>query len=150
MADKITLTGPKKIQVNDNEYITFDSRDRAFMDGLLELVQDFEEHQAEYQAQSDKIAAMPVSTPQEQVARALAASKFNAEICGKLRERIDSVFHDTVCKKVFGDIEPTLDTYAEFFFQLTPLIRSAQAERQEKLRKYIEKYQWSKYTGGKE
>ena len=55
MADKITLTGPKKIQVNDNEYITFDSRDRAFMDGLLELVQDFEEHQAEYQAQSDKI-----------------------------------------------------------------------------------------------
>nr|DAP48745.1 MAG TPA: hypothetical protein [Bacteriophage sp.] len=141
MADKIVLTGPKKVQVNENgDYITFDSRDSAFMDKLLEIVQEFEANREQYQSKIDEISTMPADSTQEQVAKSLAASKLNAEICGRLREKIDSAFHDTVCRKVFGDIEPTLDAFAEFFFQLTPIIRAAQQERNEKLRKYIDKY----------
>ena len=97
MADKIVLTGPKKVQVNENgDYITFDSRDSAFMDKLLEIVQEFEANREQYQSKIDEISTMPADSTQEQVAKSLAASKLNAEICGRLRDKIDSAFHDTV------------------------------------------------------
>ena len=87
------------------------------------------------------VLSMPVErTQEEQIARAAAACDFNMKVCEHLKQQVDNIFHDEVCRKVFGNITPTVDAFAEFFLQLAPIVRTAQAERQEKVRKYTDKY----------
>ena len=140
--DKITISsGVKKIQVNDSrECITFDTRDQGFLAEMVALTKYFEAKRPEYQAKLAEIEAMPSSTQEEQIARAAAACDFNMKVCEHLKQQVDNIFHDEVCRKVFGNITPTVDVFAEFFLQLAPIVRIAQMERQEKVRKYTDKY----------
>lgn len=142
MTNKITVdSGIKKIEVNDKgECITFSTRDQAFIVGLVALVQDFDKKKEEYRAKLAEVEAMPSDTQEEQIARAVAACDFNMKICGQLKQQVDETFHDDVCRKVFGDITPTVDAFAEFFIQLAPLVSIAQAEQHERVRKYTDKY----------
>ena len=135
---KITLqSGVKRIQVNENgDCITFDTRDQGFLAEMVALTKYFEAKRPEYR----EIEAMPSSTQEEQIARAAAACDFNMKVCEHLKQQVDNIFHDEVCRKVFGNITPTVDAFAEFFLQLAPIVRTAQAERQEKVRKYTDKY----------
>ncbi len=140
--DKIKLSSSlKRIQVNENgDFITFDARDQGFMDRLLKLLQEFYDKEGIYQAKVDELRAMPTETDAQRFQQAAAALGFNSELCGWLESRINDVFQDDVKRKVFGDIKPTGEAWAEFFDQLAPIIRIAKSEQSERVRKYTEKY----------
>jgi len=135
------VRGEKRIEVNDQgEYIILPLGDQAFMSGLIGLVQSFKGMESSYQAGFDKINAMPTSTEAEQIDKCAAACKFNTEVCDELREKVDSLFKDEVCRKVFGPITPGLYEFAQFFNQLAPFVQKAQEERFAHIRKYTDRY----------
>lgn len=140
--DKITLnSGLKRIEVNENgDCITFDARDQGFMDRIMNLMKEFYSKKAEYDEKIEKIQEMPGDTEEQQIARASAALEFNSDVCGWMKEQINAVFQDDVSGKVFGNITPTGEAWAEFLYQLTPIVQTAKAEQSEKVRKYTEKY----------
>lgn len=110
------------------------------MSALMDLVQDFKGMESTYQAGFDKINAMPTSTEAEQVERCAAACKFNAEVCGELQKKVDTLFGDGACRKVFGPGTPGLFEFAQFFNQLAPIVKGAQEERWAHVLKYVDRY----------
>ena len=140
--DKITLqSGVKRIQVNENgDFITFDARDQGFTERFMKLLKDFANKKAEYDAKTEDLQSMPCDTEKEQLARATAALEFNSGVCNWMAEQINAVFQDDVKQKVFGDITPTGEAWAEFLYQLAPIVQMAKAEQSERVRKYTAKY----------
>lgn len=140
--DKITLqSGVKQIQVNENgDCITFDARDQGFTERFMNLLKDFTNKKAEYDAEIKELQSMPCDTEEQQIARAIAALEFNSIVCNWMAEQINAVFQDDVKQKVFGDITPTGEAWAEFMYQLAPIVQTAKAEQSERVRKYTAKY----------
>lgn len=140
--DKITLqSGVKRIQVNENgDFITFDARDQGFTERFMNLLKDFTNKKAEYDAEIKELQSMPCDTEEQQIARAIAALEFNSIVCNWMAEQINAVFQDDVKQKVFGDITPTGEAWAEFMYQLAPIVQTAKAEQSERVRKYTAKY----------
>lgn len=140
--DKITLSNSlKRIEVNENgDCITFDARDQGFMERIMNLMKEFYSKKAEYDAKIEKIQEMPGDTEEQQIARASAALEFNFDVCGWMKEQINTVFQDNVSGKVFGNITPTGEAWAEFLYQLAPIIQTARAEQSERVRRYTAKY----------
>ena len=140
--DKITLqSGVKQIQVNENgDCITFDARDQGFTERFMNLLKDFTNKKAEYGAEIKELQSMPCDTEEQQIARAIAALEFNSIVCNWMAEQINAVFQDDVKQKVFGDITPTGEAWAEFMYQLAPIVQTAKAEQSERVRKYTAKY----------
>lgn len=134
-------TGIKTIEVNDQgESIAVNLNDAAMMTEYLSLIGEFEEA-------SKKVAAMTADltgAPEERLQKVKDAAALNLEVCTKLKGRVDEVFHDEVCRKVFGDIVPALPSFADFFAQLGALMREFNDERaaesQARIAKYTEKY----------
>ena len=140
--DKITLqSGVKRIQVNENgDFITFDARDQGFTERFMKLMKDFTNKKAEYDAKIEDLQSMPCDTEKEQLTRATVALEFNSSVCNWMAEQINAVFQDDVKQKVFGDITPTGEAWAEFMYQLAPIVQVAKAEQSERVRKYTAKY----------
>ena len=142
MPDKITITrNVKKIKVNDDgEFITIDLGDQEFLAGLVEIIRGFDENKSLYYQKINDVKAMPDGTRDEQLAQTIALSDLSTDICRRLKGQLDSIFHDEVCRKVFGNITPGIDLFAEFFSQLAPIIKNAASEQNKRIRKYTEKY----------
>ena len=140
--EKISISNSvKKIQVNESgDFITFDRRDQGFIIGFLVLVQVFSLQKDEYDKKLEEISAMPGDTDKQQIERALAAVRFNSELCDWMTGQINAVFQDDVKQKVFGDIIPTGEAWAEFLYQLAPIIQTSRAEQSDRVRKYTAKY----------
>ena len=140
--DRITLqSGVKQIQVNENgDCITFDARDQGFTERFMNLLKDVTNKKAEYDAEIKELQSMPCDTEEQQIARAIAALEFNSIVCNWMAEQINAVFQDDVKQKVFGDITPTGEAWAEFMYQLAPIVQTAKAEQSERVRKYTAKY----------
>ena len=140
--DRITLqSGVKQIQVNENgDCITFDARDQGFTERFMNLLKDFTNKKAEYDAEIKELQSMPCDTEEQQIARAIAALEFNSIVCNWMAEQINAVFQDDVKQKVFGDITPTGEAWAEYLYQLAPIVQMAKAEQSERVRKYTAKY----------
>lgn len=136
----------KKIKVNERgEYITLDFGDQRFLPDLLALMDEFKNAEARYGARAAEIDAMPESTPDESMAKISATAAFNLELCTNLKQRVDETFRDEVCRKVFGDITPSVVAFTEFFDQLGDVIRSFKVEQDEAIQKKIGRYT-DKYT----
>lgn len=140
--DRITMaSGLKRIEVNENgDCITFDARDQGFTERFMNLLKDFTNKKAEYDAEIKELQSMPCDTEEQQIARAIAALEFNSIVCNWMAEQINAVFQDDVKQKVFGDITPTGEAWAEFMYQLAPIVQTAKAEQSERVRKYTAKY----------
>lgn len=69
-----------------------------------------------------------------------AVASLNLKVCTEMKERIDALFGDDVCKKVFGNIVPGMAAFSDFFDQLTPFMEEYGRERSEKNRKLVERY----------
>lgn len=109
--------GIKKIEVNDKgEYIQFSINDNKFIEGLGELVQyvDSEIEKANKEIEKENIY--------EKV------KKKNA-ICREACKRLDTIFGENACKKVFGDIEPDEYMIGDFLDQVLELATKFQKER---------------------
>ena len=135
----------KKIQVNDQgEYIVLNLDDQQFLPALLELMNDFKNLAEKNEARIREIEEMPDGTEKEYMTKVEVSAAFNLEVCKELKQRIDQTFRDDVCRKVFGDIVPSVTAFAEFFDQLGELIQRFTEERRtvqnERVAKYTAKY----------
>ena len=135
----------KKIQVNDQgEYIVLNLDDQQFLPELLGLMNDFKGIAEKNENRAREIDEMPDGTDKEYMAKAEKSAAFNLEVCEELKQRVDQTFHDDVCRKVFGDIVPSIAAFAEFFDQLGELIKKFTEERRavqnERVAKYTAKY----------
>lgn len=136
----------KKIKVNDRgEFITLNFGDQRFIPELLALMDELTKSQPDNIARSAEIDAMPEGTREESLAKIAANTAFNLELCTYLQRRVDEIFRDDVCRKVFGDVVPSLDAFYEFFDQLGEVIRGFKRELDEDLQKRIGRYT-DKYT----
>ena len=133
--------GVKKIQVNDEgECILLPMGDQAFISDLLALTRNFDAVSAQYYERVSEIEKMPDSTQREALEKVSALAAANLEICNTLKASVDATFRDEVCRKVFGNITPSLSAFTEFFAQLSSLVQTFGAELNEERRAKIEKY----------
>lgn len=135
----------KKIKVNDNgEYIVLNLDDQRFLPDLLDLMNDFKRIAAENEDRVKVVEAMPEDTEQEKMEKVAASAAVNLEVCKELSTRVDKTFRDCVCRKVFGDIVPSVASFAEFFDQIGALVKrfaeEQKAERDKRVQKYTGKY----------
>ena len=135
----------KTIQVNDQgEYIVLNLDDQQFLPELLKLMNDFKGISEKNESRVREIEEMPDGTDKEYMEKVETSAVFNLEICKELKRRIDQTFHDDVCRKVFGDIVPSVAAFAEFFDQLGDLIKKFTDERRavqnDRISKYTSKY----------
>ena len=148
MTNEMTLNvskNVKRIKVNEaGEFITMNLDDQTFVPRLINLMSEFEAASDEYMKKSAEIGAMQEGTQKEQKEKIAAAAAFNLEICTMLKQKVDDAFQDQVCRKVFGDIVPSVTAFAEFFAQINDLLskfsKELAEERQKKITKYTEKY----------
>ena len=72
-------------------------------------------------------------------------NELNTEVSGILVEKLNAAFHENVCQKVYGNIQPDIYALSELLVQLCEETRAAMEEKNkaqaEKLRKYTAKYQ---------
>lgn len=124
-------TGEKKVEVNDNgDYITLKLGDTAFTNTLTQLIKDT--HKIAVDFDNTELGDNP-----EEVA---AFTEKSAEICSDVMNRIDALFGDETCKKVFGERIPDFTAFTEFFSQIAVLVKKFEGERINESAKRLEKY----------
>ena len=57
-----------------------------------------------------------------------------------MKDRVDALFGDEVCRKVFGDIVPSMAAFSDFFDQLAPFMEEYGRERADESRRRVERY----------
>ena len=125
-------TGAKRIEVNDDgDCIVLNFADQSLPTRYFALLEDMEAKQAEYQQRAKTIDE---DQSLDDKARFKAAAVLNLEIHNYMREQVDDLFGSDTCRKVFGEIVPSIDLYADFFEQLSPYFEKYAAERKAKLK----------------
>ena len=142
-------TSTKVIGVNDNgDTIRLPLGDQAFTHGFLKLMQELSDKAQEV---AEQIRAVKEDASADKVVQLSTVADLNLTICQQMKERVDSVFADEVCRKVFGDIVPGLDAFSEFFEKLSPFVLEYQEnmrnKSEERIKKYTEKYDKQKTLG---
>ena len=135
----------KRIKVNEEgEYIELNLDDQTVIPRLVALMNEFENAADEYTQKAAEIGELSEETPQEAKAKISAAANLNLEVCTMLKQKVDEAFQDQVCKKVFGDVVPSVAAFAEFFAQFGELLskfsKEIAEERKKRIGKYTDKY----------
>lgn len=131
----------KRVEVNDKgECIVFRVSDPSFISALLDLAGNFEEF---HKQQSEKIKQIEESKDGEKNT-IQAAVNLNLELSQQMAGKINALFDEDACKKIFGSDTPSLVMLADFFEQIEPLVKKFAEEEnaysQQRVRKYSQKY----------
>ncbi len=127
-------TGAKRIQVNDDgDCIVLNFADQSLPSRYFTLLEDLNTKRDAYIEKAKEIDAAKA----DEMERFIAYAALNLEIHQYMREQVDGLFGADTCKKVFGDIVPSIDLYEDFFTQLSPYFEKYALERKAKLQ---EKY----------
>lgn len=127
-------TGAKKIEVNDEgECITLNFGDQTFPTRFFAMRDEIEAKFPEFNAKFQEIDKAGL----DEMEYAKAVAQMNLEIHEFFASKIDGLFGAETCRKVFGDIVPGLELYADFLDKISPFF---QAYGQEKARKLTAKY----------
>lgn len=121
--NKINISsGIKRIEVNDaGEYIILPVGDDSFIQRFVSMM--------------DEIQVQTEATAMDEQDILGTMTKLVA-VDEDVKKKIESLFGEGTCKKVFGDILPGIDMFMEFFEQLLPFIDEHQKSRIEKMNKY--------------
>lgn len=127
MENKIRVgTGVKKIEVNDDgEFILLPVADDGFVVQFYHLM--------------DEIKAEAENIPEgnkEDIAGTLSSVEKVVEIEKETKRKVDELFGEGTCRKVFGSILPSVDLFVEFFGAILPFFEEYKHSRAEKLKKY--------------
>lgn len=115
-------SGTKKVEVNDEgEYILLPLSDNSFTVGFYRLLEDV----------NRSGETLPVD-----ITGAVDGVEQIVEIEKHVKERVDALFGPETCRKVFGDITPSLDLFVEFFGALVPFFEEHKEARMRKMGKY--------------
>lgn len=132
----------KRITVNDNgDYITIPLDTQDFLPALLALMREFEER-AKAQQERAKILADKAAGPDREAVEEITGR--NLEDCREMSQRLDALFGEGSCTKIFGAGVPSLFAFADFFDQLAPIVgkfaREEAAAANKRVQKYTAKY----------
>lgn len=140
MNDSIRISnapGRKIIEVNDSgDTIVLELGSLKFMGELLTIFKEFGDGAKAISAQlesADERSLDEISKIAEQA----------DEACVKIAAKIDGLFGDGTCRKVFGRTDPGIYELTDFLGQVGELIRKFGAESDEinqKIAKHTEKY----------
>lgn len=136
----------KKLLIGDGpEYIAIDLDDQTLLPSLTQMTKELQASMPSYETRAKEIDALPAATVDEQIAKLTAMNELNTEVSGILVEKLNAAFHENVCQKVYGNIQPDIYALSELLVQLCEETRAAMEEKNkaqsEKLRKYTAKYQ---------
>lgn len=125
MNGKIRISnGVKKIEVNDDgEFILLPVSDDGFVLSFYRLMEDIKKKGGEL---SEEIGGEETVDSVEKI---VAVER-------EIKQKVDALFGDGTCKKVFGDILPSMDLFVEFFGSLVPFLEEYKNERTAKMEKY--------------
>lgn len=122
----------KRIEVNDDgEFITLDFDDLNLPYKYYGMIRKFEKDRAEFAA---KLAEkLKDGSPEENNDELINAER---ELNIYLRDAVDEVFGAGTCRKVYGDILPSVEMHLQFFEALRPYFEEEGKRRQQKMNKY--------------
>ena len=128
--------GIRKICVNDEgEYIEISLADAALFDRFASAIEWFEKKQAELAAYDADFKARHGGDEDGDSAVAVTEiAHKRAEVFSECCQKLDEVFGNDCCRKVFGNIIPDEDPIADFLEQMKPIMARMAQERGEKLR----------------
>lgn len=122
MANTIRITGTKRIEVNDDgECIVLPVGDDSFVKRFYELVENTKKKADGMQPDNENIMGFMDDV---------------IEFDKELKERVDGLFGADTCRKVFGDILPSVDMFIEFFSLILPFFEDYKKDRMAKMNKY--------------
>ena len=115
----------KRIEVNDDgEYITLDFNDQSLPYRFVQTMKDiYAKHQEFEKKISDGDNLYNVI-------------ELEHEINLYFKEKIDLLFGKDTCRKVYGNILPSIEMHIDLLNQLTPYFEEYAKARQEKMSKY--------------
>lgn len=127
-------TGVKKIEVNDEgETISLNFADQSFPARYFAMVDEFKARQEAFEKEA---AALDRAYEEQQLSeyeRSRQVAVFSLKVHEFFKDRVDGLFGEGTCRKVFGDIVPSVDLYVDFINQLAPYFEKYSKERQKKL-----------------
>lgn len=115
----------KRIEVNDEgECITLDFNDQSLPYRFLRMLKEIHAKQREFEEKLDGEDSV------------YSAVEFEHEINLYFKAKIDELFGEGTCRKVYGDILPSIEMHADFLTQLTPYFEEYAKQRREKMSRY--------------
>ena len=129
-------TGVKKIEVNDErETISLNFADQSFPTRYFAMLDEFEAQQEVFQKEAEALDREFEEKQLSDYDRSRKTAEFNLKVHQFFKERVEGLFGEGTCRKVFGDIVPSVDLYVDFINQLAPFFEKYGKERQKKLMK---------------
>ena len=127
-------TGVRKITVNDDgETISLNFADQSFPVRFFAMVDEFQSQQEIFQQEEDALVKECKENQLSEYEQMRKIAAFNLKIHEFFKDRIEGLFGADTCRKVFGDIVPSVDMYMDFISQLAPFFQKYGKERQKKL-----------------
>lgn len=122
----------KRIEVNDNgEFITLDFDDLNLPYRYYGMLKKLEKDRAKFTNElAEKLKDKPKDICTEELVNA------ERELNIYFRDAVDEVFGEGTCRKVYGDILPSLEMHMKFFDALRPYFEEEAKHRQQRMSKY--------------
>lgn len=134
--DKIRIArNIKRIEVNDNgEFITLDFDDLNLPYRYYGMIKHLEKDRVKFaQELQEKLRDKTGMDSAEELVNA------ERELNIYFRDAIDEVFGEGTCRKVYGDILPSIDMHLQFFDAIRPYFEEEAQRRRQKMNKYSAK-----------
>lgn len=127
MENKIRISScTKKIEVNDaGEYIVLPLSDDSFVTRFYRMLAGIQEA-AKQTAKADPESAADIMKTVDEI---VAVER-------ETRQKVDELFGAETCRKVFGDVLPSMDLFVDFFAALVPFFEEYKQHRAAKMSKY--------------
>ncbi len=125
----------KRIEVNDEgEFIELDFDDLNLPYRYYAMLKRFEKDRAEFSRElAEKLKGKTAVESAEELVE--AERRLNIYF----RDAIDEVFGEGTCRKVYGDILPSIEMHLQFFDALRPYFEEEAQRRQQKMNRYSAK-----------
>lgn len=134
--DKIRIArNIKRIEVNDNgEFITLDFDDLNLPYRYYGMLKRLEKDRVKFaQELQEKLGDKTGVDSAEELVNA------ERDLNIYFRDAIDEVFGEGTCRKVYGDILPSIDMHLQFFDAIRPYFEEEAQRRRQKMSKYSAK-----------
>lgn len=131
--DKIRIQrNIKRIEVNDKgDVIVLDFDDLNLPYAFYGMIKKFETDRVKFT--KELVERLKDKSAEESADEYVAAER---ELNIYMRDAIDKVFGEGTCRKVYGDILPSVEMHLQFFDALRPYFEEEAKRRQAKMSKY--------------
>ncbi len=122
----------KRIEVNDNgDILKLDFDDLNLPYKFYGMVKQFETDRVKFVKElAEKLKDMSDDESMDTMVQA------ERELNVYMRDAVDEVFGEGTCRKVYGDILPSVEMHMQFFDALRPYFEEEAKRRQQRMNKY--------------